>query len=58
LPLQEAATRVWAYFRAHVAWIMAAVNVLAQWTLAVDALVTFTMFAVTIEPSTAAVVAQ
>src|SRR4029453_6462243 len=28
--------RVWAYFRAHVAWLMAAFNILAQWTLEVD----------------------
>jgi hypothetical protein len=28
--------RVWAYFRAHVAWIMAIFNLLAQWTLEVD----------------------
>jgi hypothetical protein len=28
--------RVWAYFRAHVAWIMAVFNLLAQWTLEVD----------------------
>ena len=28
--------RVWAYFRAHVAWIMAAFNVLTQWQLEVD----------------------
>ena len=28
--------RVWAYCRAHGAWIMAAFNILAQWTLAVD----------------------
>ena len=28
--------RVWAYFRAHLAWIMAVFNVLAQWTLEVD----------------------
>jgi hypothetical protein len=27
---------VWAYFRAHLAWAMAAFNILAQWTLAVD----------------------
>ena len=27
---------VWAYFRAHVAWIMAVFNLLAQWTLEVD----------------------
>ena len=26
----------WAYFRARVAWIMAAFNILAQWTLEVD----------------------
>ena len=29
--------RMWAYFRARVAWIMAAFNILAQWTLEVDA---------------------
>jgi hypothetical protein len=28
--------RVWAYFQAHVAWIMAVFNILAQWTLEVD----------------------
>jgi hypothetical protein len=28
--------RVWAYFRAHVAWIMAVFNILAQWPLKVD----------------------
>jgi hypothetical protein len=28
--------RVWTYFRAHVAWIMAVFNLLAQWTLEVD----------------------
>src|SRR5688572_24865144 len=28
--------RVWAYFRAHVAWVRAAFNILAQWTLEVD----------------------
>jgi hypothetical protein len=28
--------RVWAYFRAHLAWIMAAFNILAPWTLEVD----------------------
>jgi hypothetical protein len=28
--------RVWAYFRAHLAWVMAALNILAQWTLKVD----------------------
>jgi hypothetical protein len=28
--------RLWAYFRARVAWIMAACNILAQWTLEVD----------------------
>jgi hypothetical protein len=28
--------RVWAYCRAHVAWIMAVFNLLAQWTLEVD----------------------
>ena len=28
--------RLWAYFRARVAWIMAAFNILAQWTLEVD----------------------
>ena len=28
--------RVWAYFRAHLAWIMAAFNTLAQWGLEVD----------------------
>jgi hypothetical protein len=28
--------RVWAYFHAHVAWIMAIFNLLAQWTLEVD----------------------
>jgi hypothetical protein len=28
--------RVWASFRAHVAWVMAAFNILAQWTLEVD----------------------
>ena len=28
--------RLWAYFRARVAWIMAAFHILAQWTLEVD----------------------
>jgi hypothetical protein len=28
--------RVWAYFRGHLAWAMAAFNILAQWTLEVD----------------------
>jgi hypothetical protein len=28
--------RVWAYFRAHLAWIMAAFNILAQWGLEID----------------------
>ena len=28
--------RVWAYFRARVAWTMAAFNLLARWTLASD----------------------
>jgi hypothetical protein len=28
--------RLWAYFRARVAWLMAAFNILAQWTLEVD----------------------
>jgi hypothetical protein len=28
--------RVWVYFRAHLAWVMAAFNILAQWTLEVD----------------------
>jgi hypothetical protein len=28
--------RVWAYFRSHVAWLMAAFNILAQWTLEAD----------------------
>ena len=28
--------RVWTYFRAHVAWIMAVFNLLAQWMLEVD----------------------
>jgi len=28
--------RVWAYFRARLAWTMAAFNLLAQWSMAVD----------------------
>jgi hypothetical protein len=28
--------RVWAYFRARVAWTMAAFNLLAQWGMEVD----------------------
>jgi hypothetical protein len=28
--------RVWAYFQAHLAWIIAAFNILAQWTLKVE----------------------
>jgi hypothetical protein len=33
---QQLPHRVWAYFRAHVAWLMAVCNLLAQWTLAVE----------------------
>ncbi len=29
--------RVWAYFRARVAWTMAAFNLLARWGLEIDA---------------------
>jgi hypothetical protein len=28
--------RVWEYFRAHVAWTMAAFNILAQWGMELD----------------------
>jgi len=28
--------RVWAYFRARLAWTMAAFNLLAQWSMEVD----------------------
>ena len=33
---QQMHHRMWAYFRAHVAWLMPAFNILAQWTLEVD----------------------
>ena len=28
--------RVWPYFRAHIAWMMAAFNLLARWGLEID----------------------
>jgi len=36
LPYQENVSSCPAYFRAHVAWIMAAFNILAKWGLELD----------------------